>query len=58
MLEVGVLWGRFRRLFEPSEDRNVLVATMGMEGWEVDGLGLRGEKKTICLGRGTIGRLC
>lgn len=53
-----MLWGRFRRLFEPSEDRNVLVATMGMEGWEVDGLGLRGEKKTICLGRGTIGRLC
>lgn len=36
---------RFRRLFESSEDLNVSVATMRMEGWEVDGVGWRWRRR-------------
>lgn len=40
-----MLWDQFRRLFESSEDPNVSVATMRMEGWEVDEVGLRGRRR-------------
>jgi hypothetical protein len=53
-LEGWVLRDRFRCLFELSLDPDVSVLVMRRDGWEVDGLEV--EKKTICMGGGTIDR--
>lgn len=34
-----MLQDRFRRLFELTVDRDVFVAAMRRDGWEVDGMG-------------------
>lgn len=58
IIDGGLLWFRFHRLFELSVDPHVSVADMKRDGWEVDGDGVEVEAEVVCLGGGTIDRVC
>lgn len=44
-LEGGMLWDRFRRLFELSVNPDVSVTAMRRDSWKVDGVGWRWRRR-------------